>query len=153
MSIISNDSIDAPIKLFNLPDLACVNTIQELISLLPNYLVASIPTSITNVIIGNVQPLDTQRNFIWFRKDNAGNFIGIYVYSGGIWVPMYPVPNQIFPRWRVSADPITEPTGYTRLDNVAGVPASVISARMADWVVDPSNPGYYLYYEVCFTGF
>lgn len=150
---ITNDTVDAPIKLLNLPDLACVNTIQELISLLPSYLVASIPTSITNVVIGNIQPLDTQRNTIWFRKDNAGNFIGIYVFSAGVWAPMYPVSNQIFPRWRVSSDPVTEPVGFTRLDNTPGVPASVVTARMADWVADGLNPGYFLYYEVCFTGF
>lgn len=146
--------ISAPIALLSLPDLACFKSAQELIAALPQFLVAQIPIGeITNVIVSNVQPLDTQRDSIWFRKDNSGNFIGIYVYSGGTWQQMYPMPGQIFQRYRNTTDPTTDPVGYTRLDLAAGIPPTVVTALQATWVADPGNPGFYLYDQQVFTGF
>lgn len=147
------DVVDIPIRILNLPDTLCVNSLLEFLQKLPEFLVGQAPTSITNVVVGNVQPLDSERDSIWFRKDNAGNFIGIYVFSGGTWQQMFPMPGQVFPRWRTSTDPTSDPTGYTRIDNAPGVPAAVVTQLMTQWVADGANPGYYLRDDQVFTGF
>lgn len=147
------DVVDIPIKVVGLPDLVCANSLVDFLNQLPNLIVGQAPTSITNIVVGNVQPLDTQRDTIWFRKDNAGNFIGIYVYSAGTWQQMFPMPGQIFPHYRQSTDPTTDPVGYTRVDNAVGVPAAVVTQLQTQWVADGANPGYYLRDDVVFTGF
>lgn len=147
------DVVNAPIAIINLPDTLCVSSLVEFLQQLPQWVVAQIPTSITNVVVGNVQPLDSQRDTVWFRKDNAGNFVGIYVYSAGTWQQMYPMPGQVFPHWRTSTDPTTDPVGYTRIDNAVGVPAAVVTQLMTQWVADGANPGYYLRDDLVFTGF
>lgn len=142
----------APTALLNLPDLSCFTSFQEFLAALPQFLVALVPTNITNVVIGNIQPQDTQRNTLWVRKDNSGTFIGLFVYSSGIWSPIWPVPNGVYGTWRLSTDPFGPPAGYTRLDNVVGVPPAVVAARIATWTVDGANPTEYLFYEVQYTG-
>lgn len=145
--------VDIPLKVINLPDLLCVNSLVDFLQQLPNFLVGAAPTSITNVVVGNTQPLDSQRDTIWFRQDNAGNFIGIYVFSSGTWQQMFPMPGQIFPHWRTSTDPTADPVGYTRVDNATGVPLAVVTQLMTQWVADGANPGYYLRDDLIFTGF
>lgn len=147
------DVVDIPLKVINLPDLLCVKSLTDLVQQLPTLLVGQAPTSITNVVVSNIQPLDTQRDTVWFRKDNAGNFLGIYVYSNGTWQQMYPVPGERFMLYRNSTDPTTIPPGYTRFDDVPGIEAAVVTAEVATWTPDASNPGYYLRYSVVFTGF
>lgn len=147
------DVVDIPIKVISLPDLLCVNSLTDFLKMLPDLIVGQAPTSITNVVIGNQQPLDSQRDTIWVRKDNAGNFIGIYVYSNGTWQQMFPLPGQIFPHWRATTDPTDDPVGYTRIDNAAGVPAAVVTQLMTQWVADAGNPTFYLRDDVIFTGF
>lgn len=146
------DVVSAPIGIINLPDNLCVSSLKDFLVQLPQWIVALIPTSITNVVVGNVQPLDSQRDSLWLRQNNSGIFIGFYVFSGGTWVQIFPMPNQIFPRWRATTDPTAPPTGYTRIDNVAGVPAAVVTQLQTQWVVDAGNPGFYLRDDNLYTG-
>lgn len=149
----SSDVVDIPLKVLNLPDLLCVKNITDLVQQLPNFLVGQAPTSITNVVVSNVQPLDTQRDSVWFRKDNAGNFIGIYVYSNGTWQQMYPVPGQMFRMYRNPDDPVTIPVGYTRFDLAPGIDPTLYTFVIATWMPDPVLVGEYLIFDVIFSGF
>lgn len=144
--------VDAPIAIINLPDNLCVNSLREFLQQLPQWIVTQVPTSVTNVVVGNVQPADSQRDVLWLRQDNSGIFIGFYVFSGGTWVQIFPMPNQIFPRWRKTTDPTAPPTGYTRIDNVIGVPAAVVTQLQTQWVPDTGNPGFYLRDDNLYTG-
>lgn len=147
------DIVDIPLKVLNLPDLLCVKSITDLVKQLPDLLVGQAPTSITNVVVGNIQPFDTQRDTIWFRKDNAGNFLGIYVFSNGSWQQMYPVQNERFMVYRNPDDPVTIPPGYTRFDEMAGIDPTVVAAEMASWTADPVLPNEYLRFSIIFSGF
>lgn len=151
----SSDVVNAPIVLLGLPDLLCVKSVQDLVQQLPNFLVAAIPTSITNVIIGAAEPLDTQRSSFWIRTSNSGGFIGFYLFTGGSWQQIFPVPNGIQAVFRNSGDSIAPPPGYTRLDNLSPLimdPATV-AALQTTWIPDGAAPGEYLYYQALFTGF
>lgn len=151
----SSDVVNAPIAVLNLPDLLCVKDLREFLSVLPNYLVALIPTSVTNVIISPSQPLEGERSSLWIRLSNSGGFLGFYVFTGGQWTAIFPVPNSVIAIFRNPGDPTTPPAGYTRLDDLSGVvmDPTIVTAREATWVPDTSMPGEYLFYEALFTGF
>jgi len=149
----NSDVINAPTVLVGLPDVACFTSFKDFLEALPKYLYAQIPTSVTNVVIGNTQPNDSQRNSLWFRKDNSGSFVGLYIYSAGIWNQIYPVPNQLFRVYRLTTDPLTYPKGFDRADNSPNIAATTKTWLITQWLADPGNPGYYLVYDLVYIGF
>jgi len=68
-----------------------------------------VPDSITNVVVGNEEPNDSQRDYVWFRLDNAGNYVGTFLYTGGDWKQIDPVPQAL--TW-VYGDSTSPPDGY-----------------------------------------
>lgn len=90
MSKDTPNDIIAPLELIGFLDGTCFESIQDFLTQLPNYLVAKIPASITNVIVGPFQPTDTQRDSIWFKTDNSGAFVGIYAFSSGTFTQVFP---------------------------------------------------------------
>ena len=149
MSIQSN-TVDAPLVIKNLPDLACFTSVQELLQSLPQYLFAQIPLTITNVIVSNVQPLDSQRTSIWFRTNNSGLFIGIYVYSNGTWNQFFPAPNQLTRIYRTSNTALPEGYEEASVANTS-LPLATINTLKTQWIMDPTNT-YFQVLDVVFTG-
>ncbi len=136
----------------NLPDLFCFQDARQLIEMLPSLLGVQIPDSITNVIVSNTQPTDSQTASVWIRLSNSGGFLGIYVFSQGQWRPILPVNTdtvtQIF--WFASGSGDV-PAGFTKVvPGTPGIPGSVITALQAQYV---SSGGNDLYYAAIFTGF
>ena len=141
MSVEAN-TVLVPIKIQGLPDTACFTDFNDLLRQLTNYLVAEVPLSITNVIISNVQPLDTQRDAVWFRRSIGGTFLGIYLYSEGTWQQFFPVPDQII---TVYGDSRTPPEGYITTEDSARLTADQKLHLKATWLQDISANFYTIY--------
>ena len=152
---LSSDITRANIVLTGLPDTKCFTSWQDFLQELPNFLGVEISaSSITNVIVSNVQPTSSQTNSIWFRTSNDGSFIGIYVFSQGAWQNIYPInvdspvtTNQIFWFFGDSTQP---PAGFTNTNDYTGLSAAVQAALAAMWV---NETGVFTYYSAVFTGF
>lgn len=151
----SADSTRGNIVLTGLPDTKCFTSWQDFLAALPEFLGVEIPvSSITNVVVSNVEPSSSQTNSIWFRLNNAGGFIGIYVFSAGIWNDIYPVnvdspvvTNQIFWFFGDSAQP---PPGWTNTNDYTGLTAAVKAALAAQWNFEG---GIFNYYSAVYIGF
>lgn len=89
------------VKIKNLPEATCFKTFEEFLLALQTYLVIEIPDTITNVVVGSSEPSSSQRDSIWYRFNSTGDFLGIYLFSGGSWNLQIPAglvptgPNQI----------------------------------------------------------
>lgn len=145
-----------PIVLNGLPDTQCFADFKSFLAALPNFLVAEVPTSITNVIVSNSQPTDSQTTDVWFRLSNDGSFLGIYVFSQGAWQQIYPVnvygtsipdTSQVF--WFVG-DSTQPPPGWTNTNDYTGFDAGTQAALAAMWY---NNGTINVYYSAVFTGF
>lgn len=110
----SDDSVPAEVRILNLPDLACYQSFQELLLSLPTWLQVLVPVTVTNVIVSNTEPSASQVNYVWFRRNNAGTILGIYLYSNGAWNQFFPAPGQVF---TLAGDPTSPPVGYVNTDN------------------------------------
>lgn len=151
----SNDSTRANVVLTELIDSKCFTSWQDFLQALPGLISVEIPSSVnSSVVVSNVQPSSSQTTSVWFRVGNDGGFIGIYVFSQGVWNQIYPVnvdspvvTNQIF--W-FFGNSVQEPAGFTNTNDYVGLDATVKAALLAQWVTE----GFVnTYYSAVFTGF
>ncbi len=144
-----DDVVLVPLVVQGLIETACFDSVPEFIQALTKYLAVQIPTTITNVIVSNTQPLSSERTSIWVRLNNAGSFIGFYVYSGGTWQAVFPPPNGIIPMYGDSRD---VPKGFTLADeDNAKVGTYLGTLLKARWIRDQTNT-YWVYFETTFDG-
>lgn len=151
---INGETTRAPIVLLGLQDTMCFTSMQEFIQALPALIAAEIPPGITNVIVSNIQPSDSNTQDIWFRLSNSGSFLSINVFSQGAWRTIYPVNTdipvdtlQIF--W-FQGDPAQPPPGWTNTTLAAGMDPAIATALAALWI---PGSGSTQYYSAIFTGF
>ena len=141
--------VDGALVPSGFPDTVCYTSFKKLLEDLPNFFKVQIPKSITNVIVSNVQPLEKDRNSIWFKLNNAGIFIGICVFSGGTWVQMFPVPNEL--PW-IFGDSREVPEGYALADeNNKNLPTGLGAYLRDHWKLHSSG-AYYEYFQVTYIG-
>lgn len=156
MTTSASDVIQGALKILNLPDLSCYQSYQEAIQAIVANIGLEIPAGdLTNVVVGNQQPSNSQLDSVWFRRDNSGTFIGIYVYSGGEWVQIYPIPGPgtWFPFYYTSVGTSTPgeiPTGWDSVENFSGITAPDLAALQASWIADGS--GGWRYLQIYWTG-
>lgn len=148
-----SDVVRGSLVVTNLPEDFCFTTFRELILALTQYLAVEVPSTITNVVVSNVQPLDSQTNSVWFRISNAGGFQGIYVFSNGSWVQVFPAQNGVF--WFMG-NSTTPPDGYTLIDTsntqavaLLGLPA--IATLTTQYIQDPTLT-FFVYFACTWTG-
>lgn len=152
----SADITRANIVLTGLPDTKCFTSWQDFLASLPDLLSVEIPvSSITNVVVSNTQPSSSQTTDIWFRVGNDGGFIGIYVFSQGVWNQIYPVnvdtPITTIQIFWFFGDSTQPPAGFTSTQAATiGLSSAVISHLFSLWFNDS---GVYTYYSAVFTGF
>jgi len=146
----TNITVRGSLKIDNLPDLACFDSFEELLKAIPNFYSVEVPRSITNVTVSNIEPDDTQRNNLWVRQDDAGGFIGLFVFAAGNWQQVSPIPNGIF---RMFGDSRDIPPGFLLADasnpNLTG---AIAVDLIATWTLDPSST-FYINFHVTFEGF
>lgn len=154
MSIPTNIA-SGTLVLRNVLETACFESLEDFVKQLTVLLGVEIDASkISNVVVSNEQPSDSQTTSIWFRISNSGNFIGMYVFAGGAWRVMYPVNTdhvtQIF--WFASDDG-SAPPGWEKItDTTPNIAPGVIAALTAQYVQDPSNT-YDIYFAAQYIGF
>jgi hypothetical protein len=138
----------------SLPDLFCFESVAEFVQQLTTILGVEIPaSSISNVIVSNTQPNDSQTTSIWFRFNNAGSFVGIYVFSAGAWIPIYPINDSVHIQIeRFTSEDGTAPTGWTKIEAATpGFPTGV-AAALAGEALDPGSAGFDTIFWCYFTG-
>ena len=143
----TQSSIKGAVKVSGVPDSACFSNFTELLKALGQYLTIEIPNqSFSNVVISNVQPGQADRNKIWWRLANSGGFVGMYLYSGGSWVQVFPAPQQIFWLYGDSDNP---PAGFSFTAVATVFTAPDYAALIANAI--PAGAGPYTYYPALFT--
>lgn len=143
----SDDSVEGVLKITNLPDLACFESFEALLLALPTYLKVYIPPSITNVVIGNTEPSDAERNYLWIKRNNAGDVVGFYLFSGGEWNQFIPTPGAVTTVVGNSTNP---PVGYVTTDNANTLTGPQKAFFKGQW--RDSGLGYYDVYTVVPSG-
>lgn len=151
-----SDVATGNIVLLGLPDLQCYTSMQEFVQALPSILGVEIPLSVSNVIVSNIQPNSNQTTYLWARLNNAGGFIGLYIFSAGAWRPIFPVTDGLtgtFGLYRFIGDSRAVPAGYRLADaSNPAVPGVAVAPIQATWIFDDSNT-YYVVYDATFQGF
>jgi hypothetical protein len=144
----TQSSIKGAVKVAGVPDSACFTTFADLLRSLGTYLTVEIPNqTFSNVVISNSQPGQADRDKIWWRLSNSGSFVGIYYYSGGVWVQIFPAPQQITWLFGDSSNP---PPGYS-FDLVQTVFSAPDYAALIAMAIPVGGPTF-VYYPALFTG-
>lgn len=149
--MLTDNVVVGDIRLEGQPDEICIENVSDLISYLNKYAKFYIPGGAGNLVVGNEQPSEAERQKVWFRLDNGSNFKGIYVYSVGAWRKIYPVGDkQVF--W-VIGDSRTPPDGYEVIDTgIGGITTSEVNRIKALYQADVDNT-FYTFFAVVFKGF
>lgn len=147
----NNDiTVKGAIKIEGLLETACFTSFDDFARRYPQFLTIQLPATITNVIVSNVQPLDSQKDYIWFRRNNSGGFVGAYVFSQGFWRQVFPVPQGIFKLYGDSRD---IPAGYILADNTnPNITTAMYNFLKTQWLRDPLDL-YWMIFEVTYAGF
>lgn len=138
-----------------LPDLFCFESARDLITKLPELLGVETPLSnISNVVVSISQPSDSQTTSLWIRINNAGNFVGLYVFSAGKWQPIYPINDGTHIQIEAfSSTDGTAPAGWTEIKAATGgLPTGVAAALAAQAIPDPTAT-FNVWFWAYFTGF
>lgn len=85
MTITANQIVGA-IKLTGLSELQCITNPEEFAQALARAMVVEIPNFNQGVHVGPTEPSSPTTAGIWVKTDNAGTFLGFYVYSEGAWI-------------------------------------------------------------------
>lgn len=151
---IPQDLIIGNLVVKNLPETFCFTSATELIEQLPSLLGVEIPASqVSNVVVSVSQPSDSETTSIWFRVNNSGSFVGIYVFSNGAWIPIYPINDSVHIQveWFSSTDG-TAPAGWTEIEaSTPGFPPGVATALAALAIPDPTAT-FNVYFPAYYTG-
>ena len=133
-----------------LPELQCFTNFTDFLKALPDLYAVAVPSSVTNVIVGPSQPTSSQTSSVWVRINNAGTFLGIYVFSDGKWIQICPAPNQII--W-MYGDSSAIPDGYTSTDDAAGgkISTTLATALKTLWIPGALAGPPYEYFSVILT--
>lgn len=139
----SENVVTGAVKLLNSFDITCYESWPQAVQGLVENLGLVIPGSVTNVIVSNQQPSNSQTNYIWFRQNSAGEFVGIYLYSDGQWTQFFPAPNQII---RMYGNSTQVPSGFILADSSnPNITAEQAAFLQNTWLPDSSQQFYTIF--------
>lgn len=145
-----SDVIRGAIKLDSLVSGCCFTSWEDFVKAIPTLFSVEVPATITNVVISNLQPGSSLRDNLWIRLDNSGSFMGLFIYTGGLWQQIFPTPQGIF---KMYGDSRVIPSGYLLADTSnPHLTAGEAAALMASWVLHGSGL-YYTIFDVTYEGF
>jgi hypothetical protein len=144
-------TVTGAVKVLGVPDDLCLTSVRDLVLALQNLLTVEFDESlITNVVVSSTEPEGSNRNVVWFKLNASGNFSGIYVFSQGQWLKMFPVTQQLF---RVYGDSRVLDPGYALVEEgVAGITSTMYTAIEATWTPHPTDSGVYIIFDVVYVG-
>lgn len=131
------------------PDTYCFESAQQYYESIAKNFKPAFSRTISNVVISNVQPTEEERQSLWIRLSNGGQYIGEYVFSGTSWKQISPVPQGIF---RMYGDSRSVPEGYKLADASNGK----LTAAQASFIVGTwrhhGADAWYDVFDVTFEG-
>lgn len=128
----------------------CFTSWADFVKQLPSLMHVVIPGMTTGVIVSSQQPLESQRDYLWVRRDLSGSLLGLYAYANNSWQQIWPAPNQII---RMYGDSRALPTGYILADdNNPNLSSSQGLFLKATWMPDTTGT-YYLIFDVTLDRF
>lgn len=145
-----NDVLRGAIKIDNFLEGKCFTSWKDFVLALPQMLSVEVPTSVTNVTVGTVQPGDDEKDNLWIRRDNSGSFLGMYTFAAGSWKQIFPVPNEIFYVYGDSRNP---PAGYSFVEDVTTFSADELTKMRQIWHLGGSSPTWYSTFHIVYVGF
>lgn len=112
----SDDTTRVPFKFDGLPDTEGFTSWQDALKGLLGKLFVDIPSSITNVKISEEAPTDSETNYLWGKRDSAGNFLGFAIFAQGDWrlIAAPTPPDSLF---LISGDSTNPPVGFSVVDS------------------------------------
>lgn len=143
------DVIRGVVRIDNLPDGCCFTSWQDFLRQLPSLLSIELPT-LGKLVVSAVQPGEDYKDYVWVRVDASGSFLGVYMFSAGVWQQVLPAPGQLV---RLVGDSRSVPAGYLLAD--ASNPhftALTAAALEHQWIKDPTGL-YYVVFDVTYEGF
>lgn len=142
--------ITGSIKTLDVPEDFCLTTIPDFVRQLENLLAVEFDVEqITNVVVSSSEPDSTDRDVVWFKTDNSGNFTGINLFVQGQWRQFFPPPSNVFKAYGDSRQP--DP-GYALITNdTAGFTAPMVSKLQEGWNRDPTDT-YWNIFHVVYVG-
>lgn len=96
MSKDKSSTVVGTLEVVGLLENLCINTPADLVRALPNLLVPTFPSSITNVLFSVGQPTETQRDSVWVKQNTGGQVLGLFIYTGGKWVAILSIEQPIW---------------------------------------------------------
>jgi len=152
-------TITGVLKVTGLPDDICITSTRDFVLALANLLAVEFQESrITNVYVSAVEPDTTARDIIWYRLDNSGNFVGVFIFARGQWIQQFPVPGQVFRIVGGRSD--QPPPGFILADeNVSNITTDEAKHLKSSWfpvpedIDDPDTyPDYFTVFDVVYVG-
>lgn len=142
--------ITGAVKVKNLPVDFALTNITELVKFLEKNAALQFDASeITNVFVSSEAPDTTQRDVIWYKINNAGSFVGIFVYVQDRWVQTFPLPAGIY---KMTGNSNEVPSGYALItDDLVGYTAAMVSKLQESWLRDPTD-SFWVIFEVVYIG-
>jgi len=145
----NEDLVYGELQAIGIPDTYCFESAQQYYDSIAKNFRPVFSRSITNVIISNIQPTESQRTSLWVRLSNGGQYIGEYIFTGVAWKQISPVPNGLF---RMYGDSRAVPPGYKLADSSnTALTAAQVTFITGTWHLAPSNTWYDIF-DVTFEG-
>lgn len=145
-----NDVILGALKLIGKIDCECFTSWSDFITKLPKFFAVEIPSNITNVLVSTSEPNDDQHDNVWFKIDNAGSFVGIFIYAMGDWQQIFPTPQAII---RMYGNSASIPPGYMLIDSSnPHFTAAEVTAIQSSWILAADGLNYSIF-DVTYEGF
>ena len=143
--------ITGAIKTINVPDDMTLTTVRDLVLQLSQLLAVEFDVSkLTNVVVSNDEPSQADKDVIWFKVDNSGNFAGVYVYVQSAWTQMFPCPQSLY---KVYGDSRQLPAGYALVSNtLSGFTAAMVAKLQEEWLLIPGTTDAYSIFHVVYVG-
>lgn len=150
MSVV-NTVVRGALKIDNVPDRACFSTWRQFLESIPDFLTVEVPSSVSGVVVGPNTPDEDDRDKIWFRRDNGGNFLGVWAFQNGAWRPLFNFgTNQII--WTFG-DSTNIPDGFVLIEEGDPViPSNIVQGLTALYIPAQAGPGFG-YYALRFSGY
>lgn len=145
----NEDLVYGELQVIGIPDTYCFESAQQYYESIAKNFRPVFSRTITNVVISNVQPTEEERQSLWIRMSNGGQYIGQYVFSGTSWKQISPAPQGLF---RMYGDSRSVPEGYKLADASNGkLTATQAAFLITTWHLHTSTL-YYDIFDVTFEG-
>lgn len=147
---LGTDTIRGAIKLDNFVEGKCFTSWEDFIKAFPQMMTVEVPKNITNVTLGPTAPSSSDLDNLWVKTDSGGNFVGLYIFSGGAWNQIYPAPQQLIFMY---GDSRAVPPGYQLAVDNPNITATQLQDMQKIWSIGGTSPTWFTTFHCVYVGF